>query len=208
MGFESVKRFPAVKQEPGYLGCLLSHLNLLKKARDNGYKNILIFEDDFEFTISKEKFWELIDKVKNKDYDVIMLGANRPSSRTLPHNNNFVKVNSALTTSAYVVNSKFYDTLINRLEECVPKLIEKPNAQGEYSIDVCWMHLQPKSKWYLFNEKIGKQMASHSNIQKGFVNYQTGGIKQTAGFDQTGGVKNKKKSKKRKTRRSSLPRQS
>ena len=189
MGLEPFERFPAVKQEPGYLGCLLSHLNLLKDAREKKFKNVLIFEDDFEFTMSKEDFWKLIERVKDIDYDVIMLGANRPSSRTLAHNTNLVKVDSALTTSSYLVNSKFYDTLINKLEECVPKLMADPSAQGSYSIDVCWIELQAKSKWYLFKEKVGKQRASYSNIQKGHMNYQTGG-------------KDKKKRKNRKTRRS------
>jgi len=181
MGITNFERFSAVKREPGYVGALESHLNVLKQAKEKGKKNILIVEDDFEFTISKEKFWELIDAIKNVDYDVIMLGANRGASRTKNANStNFnktlYKVEFAMAPSAYLVHSQFYDTLIKKFEECLPKLIET-NEQGAYALDVCWADLQPKSKWYLFKEKKGKQKASYSNIQKTQVNYQTGGKK-------------------------------
>jgi len=181
MGITNFERFPAVKREPGYVGALESHLNLLKEAKQRGNKNVLILEDDFEFTIPKERFWELIDAVKNVNYDVIMLGANRGASRTKNANStNFnkvlYKVDFAMAPSAYLVHSQFFDTLIKKFEECLPKLIET-NQQGTYALDVCWADLQPLSKWYLFKEKIGKQKASYSNIQKGHVNYQTGGKK-------------------------------
>ena len=34
---------------PGQLGCLLSHINILKDAEKSKYENILIFEDDILF---------------------------------------------------------------------------------------------------------------------------------------------------------------
>ena len=46
MGIEG-ERFSAVDRSPGILGCGLSHLSVLKLARERGYRNVLIFEDDF-----------------------------------------------------------------------------------------------------------------------------------------------------------------
>lgn len=44
------ERFEAI-ETPGFgiLGCGQSHLAVLKLAKERGYKNILIFEDDFTF---------------------------------------------------------------------------------------------------------------------------------------------------------------
>ena len=50
------ERFPAIKDEMGIYGCGLSHLSVLKLAKERGYKNVLIFEDDFTFLVSKEEF--------------------------------------------------------------------------------------------------------------------------------------------------------
>ena len=43
---ESAEPFPSV----GARGCFLSHLGVLKHARDNGYRAILLLEDDAAFT--------------------------------------------------------------------------------------------------------------------------------------------------------------
>ncbi len=43
------KRFPAIQNSFGALGCSLSHLALLKYARENQLSHILIMEDDVNF---------------------------------------------------------------------------------------------------------------------------------------------------------------
>jgi glycosyl transferase family 25 len=51
------ERFEAI-ETPGFgiLGCGISHLSVLKLAKERKYKNILILEDDFTFIVSKEEF--------------------------------------------------------------------------------------------------------------------------------------------------------
>ena len=174
MGIEPFERFPGVEQGYGAVGALMSHLNLLKEAREKKVKNVLIFEDDFEFLISKEELWKLLDSVKDMEYDVIMMGANRNSLDVADFNENLFKVTFAMAPSAYLVNSPFFDILIKTFEDALPLLIEKDNVEL-YAVDTCWRDLQPKSKWYLFKTKVGKQRASYSNIVHNSVNYQTGG---------------------------------
>ncbi len=51
------ERFEAISTPDfGIYGCGLSHLSVLKMAKDRNYKNILILEDDFQFLVSKEVF--------------------------------------------------------------------------------------------------------------------------------------------------------
>tara|TARA_R110000796_G_scaffold252323_1_gene386089 strand:- start:1188 stop:2003 length:816 start_codon:yes stop_codon:yes gene_type:complete len=54
IGVTDIHHFPAVKHPIGISGCTRSHYEIVKIAKENGYKNILIFEDDVYFTDNKE----------------------------------------------------------------------------------------------------------------------------------------------------------
>ena len=60
------------------IGCTQSHLEIIKMAKQNNYKNILILEDDFTFTVSKDIFEEQIDLLfkSNVNFDICMLSYN------------------------------------------------------------------------------------------------------------------------------------
>ena len=45
---EKVVRFSGIKKKYGPRGCLESHTSILELAKENGWKNILILEDDLE----------------------------------------------------------------------------------------------------------------------------------------------------------------
>ena len=50
---EKSERFPGIRVvNQGILGCTKSHLGVIKLAKERGYKNVLILEDDFEFVLS------------------------------------------------------------------------------------------------------------------------------------------------------------
>ena len=46
-----IERFPAIRPDngDGRLGCILSHLEIIKKAKSLGWKSILVLEDDALF---------------------------------------------------------------------------------------------------------------------------------------------------------------
>jgi len=47
LGIDSdVERFEAHELKPGIKGCTKSHYEIIKLAKKNKYKNVLIFEDD------------------------------------------------------------------------------------------------------------------------------------------------------------------
>ena len=164
------ERFPAIKGNPGLVGCGYSHMEVLKIARSRGYRAVLIFEDDFQFLVSKEKFWALLDAAKEEvpSYDVIMLGYNIQSA--VPFSQHFQKVLEAQTASAYVVSAKFYDTLINCYEYAMP-LLQSSGRHWDYANDQIWKKFQPGANWYAFKERIGKQRASYSDNAENFVDY-------------------------------------
>jgi GR25 family glycosyltransferase involved in LPS biosynthesis len=164
-------RFPAISYENGHIGCGYSHLEVLKIARERKLKNVLIFEDDFKFLVSKSQFQkEINDFFESKlDYDVLMLSYNIKCAE--PFNSIVQRVYDAQTTSGYIVNSSFYDCLIDLYERHMP-LLEQTGMHWIYAIDQIWKQFQGDvSGWYAFNIRIGCQRESYSDNERGYTNY-------------------------------------
>ena len=77
-----VEIFPAVKPSDaggfpsiGARGCFMSHLAILRRARDSGMQRILIVEDDLMFSNYLRKHQgEVACHVEGDDYDIVYLG--------------------------------------------------------------------------------------------------------------------------------------
>ena len=184
MGLTGV-RFPGVIYEPtqpdqfnnlniyspNLIGCQIAHLELLKMAKDKNFDNIIVFEDDFEFTVDKTSFYEQIDKFNNLNinFDVLFLSYNVMESE--PFNDLISYGRSVQTASGYIVNSKFYNQLISNLEECLNLHIETQQS-WMYCNDQYWKSLQKTNQWFYFNKRIGKQRGSYSDILSEYVDYR------------------------------------
>jgi len=157
------ERFEAIDNPHCGIGCMKSHLSVLKLAKLNGYKNILILEDDFMFTVSKESFENSLSKFfeLKPNFDVCMLSyALLKCEET--EEDSIRKVTSAQTTSGYIVNHHYYDKLIQLYEWASP-LLEQTGQHWIYANDQIWKQLQEKDNWYLFTERIGKQRPGYNN---------------------------------------------
>ena len=170
MGIE-VERFRAIEHKIPAIGCLMSHLSVLKLARERNYERVCVYEDDFEFLVSKEEFDATLEAIP-ADFDVVMIGWYIFES--VPYNDIFAKVLHATTTSGYIVNRKFYDTLIDAFETGLSSFISNIhvwNVLSLYSADQCWVRIQPTAKWLHTVKRIGKQRAGFSDLVGGHVAY-------------------------------------
>jgi GR25 family glycosyltransferase involved in LPS biosynthesis len=169
----SYERFEAIdNKEQGTLGCGYSHLNVLKLAKERGYKNILILEDDFEFLVSKEDFEEQLNNFfkLGLKYDVCFLSYNLIRYEELKNN----VVNKGLevqTASGYIVNNNYYDKLINLYEEYLP-LLKETKQHWIYANDQIWKQFQENDNWYYFINRLGKQSSGYSDNAGTYVDYQ------------------------------------
>ena len=179
-----VERFPAIKHNQGLFGCSISHLEVIKRAKANCAKYIIVFEDDFKFLVSKEIFAEninaLFQQVDNGlDFKVIMLAYNAMNRFEVRENamNRFeVRENALLdsttdvqTCAGYLVNSKYFDELIQCWEHGV-QMYQETGQDWIYCCDQYWKKLQ-KEKWYLFKTRIGKQRAGFSDCGQRVIDY-------------------------------------
>ena len=164
------ERFNALSTpEFGIVGCTQSHLDIFKMAKEKGYKNILIFEDDFMFLVSKEKLEEQIELLFNSNskspcnFEICMLSYNLIKSRECTDYPFLKKVLECQTTSGYIINASMYDKLIDLYTWTLP-LLKTTRKHWIYALDQIWKILQPISKWYCFDIRIGKQRPSYSDL--------------------------------------------
>lgn len=148
----------------GCLGCSKSHIALLKDAIEKGYRNVLICEDDFMFTVSKEELENGLEKLfaVEEGFDVCMLSYLLIDKE--PTNYDFLtKVKEAQTTSGYLVNKHYYETLLEAFEHGAEEL-EKTGQHWLYAVDQIWKPLQKQDTWYCFTPRFGKQREGYSDI--------------------------------------------
>ncbi len=120
-----VEIFPAIKYNPGWVGCTLSYVNLIYNAKRCGLNKITIIEDDcrfnFEtiddFNILYNNINEALDKIKNWDIFVGCV-ASLPNDTIINNvykykNITFIEINKMHSTVFNIYNNSCYDTIIN-----------------------------------------------------------------------------------------------
>ena len=165
------ERFNAVKLPNGALGCSMSHLKCLETAKKNNWSHLLIVEDDITF-LQPEVFKNQLSLFlsKHDNWDVVLIGGNNVPPYT-KIDDTCVKVYSCQTTTGYLVNGHYFDTLIQNYRDGIRKLIEFPQQHVIYAIDKYWFQLQKKDNWFLIIPLTVVQREDYSDIEKRCTNY-------------------------------------
>ena len=98
------------------IGCLQSHLTIIKEARENNYEKILIIEDDCKFV----GIPEIDETTLPEDWEMLYLGGSM--QKILDKDIKNIKKKrwiqmSCHTTHSYILHSKAYDEIIMNLED-------------------------------------------------------------------------------------------
>lgn len=146
----------------GELGILLTHLKIITEAKEKNYKNILILEDDIEFT---EKINDIDDYMSlvPTDWDMIYFGGNhnKHMGKSINFiNDKIIKLNDTYGIHCVALNNSVYDVILEII-------IGKNKA-----IDVYYADIQKSYNCYGFNPSIALQRESFSDIQNKNVNYK------------------------------------
>ncbi len=158
----------------GSKGCSLSHCKMIELAIENNYENCLFLEDDFLLSVSVEYFYKKINEflhLYENNWDVLMLCGWNINSEKNPNNIN--KVLKSQTSCAFLVNNKYYNTLLKSFRLSATNLFDyKDNLNiNKYSCDVTWFELQKKDRWYIIEPLMVKGDRVYSEIALSNVNY-------------------------------------
>lgn len=177
MASEVVHRFKAIETPGnGAIGCTRSHIQCLKNARDAGYPHVLVVEDDIFFTDPshfKRQFAHCMDSLHTQsiNWDVIIVAGNNvgPCSRIVSES--CAKISACQTTTGYLVNAHYYDTLIDNFTLGLMLLETDPAKHVLFAIDKFWFREQYIGQWFIVTPLSVVQRGDYSDIEKRCTNY-------------------------------------
>ncbi len=176
---DKIIRFSGILEKKGELGCSKSHYEVIKYARENNFKNVLILEDDFQMVVSREEFDQSLNYFFNlnfdKPWDVLMLAHNiQPGHNKIQDYKEDKMIGRAIfvsSASAYIVNGSYFQKLEEHWKNGV-EMLEKTGAFWLYMNDVYWRHLQEKDEWFYLKKRLSIQRESYSDLNHKNVNYK------------------------------------
>jgi hypothetical protein len=83
-----------------------------------------------------------------------------------------VRLTNCQTTTGYIVQQHYYDTLIANYREGITKLLADPTNKREYAIDMFWKRLQANDQWYMIVPPTVVQMEGFSDVEGRETNYK------------------------------------
>lgn len=109
--YERTERIQAIKTDNYWEGCALSHQLCIKKAKEEGAKNVFIFEDDFcMISMDMKHLADSLENLKKHDWDLFYLGGKiEEKLEDIEKNLCSVKL---WFTHAYAINRKVFDKIL------------------------------------------------------------------------------------------------
>ena len=168
-GIHAVQRFAAIDGEtstmpaswpgtPGAYGCLASHLEVVREARDLGLSSILIFEDDVVFDDQFEsKFSDFIRQLP-ADWDMLFFGALH-KDELIKISDNIGRITQSNSTYAYALRDTVFDAFIEL------------NSKGNEVLDVNSLVLQKEFNCYCFLPHLAWVEDDYSDAQQKAVRH-------------------------------------
>ena len=165
-------RFNAIKAASGAIGCSMSHIKCLEKARDEGLPYVFICEDDICF-LNPDLFMKNFNTFCENilEWDVLVIGGNAgPPYQQI--GDFCARIFNNQTTTGYIVRQHYYDTLISNFREGLKMLIANPENKTEYAIDMYWKRLQSTGTWFFITPPTVTQREGFSDVEKTYTDYR------------------------------------
>ena len=139
----------------GVAGCALSHRRVIELAKERGYKNFLVIEDDTVFGEDCKNL-DFFMKQVPEDWDMIYFGGNHIGGLKSV-NTNIAKCIHTLTTNCYAMKSTLYDVVLNAIPNDVSGL--------KMPVDVLYTNIQKRHNCYAIRPVVAWQDSIFSDIE-------------------------------------------
>lgn len=151
-----IERFPAIYNQNGSLGCIASHLGVMKLFAADDLN--LIFEDDFERINSIDYISKALEQLP-PDWHCLYLGAMLHEHLTR-YSENLFRLQSGWCSHGIIFNGR---TVADELLRHTPQEI-----YGKWRNIDTWMahEIQPRFNCFIIDPIIGIQSPGYSNIIK------------------------------------------
>lgn len=146
----------------GGMGCKLSHIEVIKLARERGYKKTLIFEDDIEFRQQSNRVLQAaIQQLRSfPEWDMLYFTGNH-GGRFKKVSPNLVKMHGSHSTVGYAISNSIYDYVIDNA------------LKYAYHIDLFYKDkVHPKYNCYCIMPHLVWNTPGFSDIEQGYREYR------------------------------------
>lgn len=168
LGIINYKRYPAIKNSYGALGCALSHERVLEGAKSKLIPTV-ICEDDALFLINRTLLEDIVSNFyKDPRLDVLCLAHNEFNKIRVGRD--FYVSSNIQTMACYIAKDHVLQDLCKVAKTSISGLSDG-GAEEEYAIDQVWKTLQKKYFFCFPIVRAVKQRPSYSDIRDQDVIY-------------------------------------
>jgi len=168
---EKIIRFSAISLEDRGVACVYSHADAIKLAKELNLDNVLILEDDFNFIQNVDTINQnLISFFRDiKEWDVLLFS--KGMNILKPVNDYLSICKETSNACGYLINKHMFDILIEDFEKAA-QLLQQTGMHWLYQNDQTWNKFMKSEKWFCFNQHLGYQRKSYSDLSKVVVFYE------------------------------------
>lgn len=150
-------------------GCLASHREIVKKANEEGLENVLVFEDDVQFTAELKGLTASVEDLKKQNWGLFYLGATI-EEKMVAVTERLFQTSCAKATHAVAYNHTVYGDILRLVPEDpeeLLKFISKHTAVDNFLIK----EIQSKHNTFICNPMVAVQGRSFSDIVQMNIDY-------------------------------------
>lgn len=171
LGLHNYKRFNAVRNINGALGCALSHRAVLETWASKTENLLMVCEDDISFLGDLKSLKDLLIQFKEDDrLDVMCLAYNHFNQ--VKYNGIFFQTSDCQTVSCYVLKPYMRDIMIDNFSLSIKLLEAGVYNQYKVTIDQVWKVLQKDYNFVIPKKRFAIQRESFSDIEQKVVDYK------------------------------------
>jgi len=160
---------PAGFESIGARGCFLSHLSVLKAAREARVKRLIVLEDDVNFCRHFPEQWrQLVADLDQLDWSICYPGHAIPD---LPRGLSFLPAGTNVMCSHFIaINGPAVDQIVKGLESILTRPAGHPDG-GPMHVDGAYTTIRaqnPILKTYAASPVLGYQRSSRTDVRRGY----------------------------------------
>jgi len=140
-------------------------------AKKENWPHVFICEDDITFMNPALFMSKLAQFAESKiEWDVLIVSGN--TAPPFGESTDFcIRTFNVQSTTGYIVQQHYYDTMIANFREGVQHLMKDPENKREFAIDMYWKRLQQVGRWYILIPLSVYQYSNYSDVENKNVDY-------------------------------------
>jgi hypothetical protein len=164
------RRFEAISDPAGIIGCTASHAACLQMMLDEGWECVMICEDDAMFKISRRELDVLTQAFLRDSTAEVACFAFHLMSVPVPRNLLFFRARDTRTTACYLIKRSIAPELFALLNHAVDEL-RRGGDRAVFGVDVIWKRLQRSHVFVVPTVRAVVQAPGFSDIENMDVRY-------------------------------------